>query len=262
MSKNYNHLNDTQKIEIIQDMYVKQNKSFQSISQELGTYPNRVLRDAKKFNIPIRSRSEAQINALKHGQSTIPTQGKKRSEKEKRSIGLGVLKNWENADEKKIQEKRKKAKKLWDKRTQKEKDNMVSKANDAVRQTSKVGSKMEHFILSFLLDKGYKVEFHKEQTLVNTKLQLDLFLPKINLAIEVDGPSHFKPVWGQDVLNRNISYDEKKSGLIIGKGYKLIRVKQIKDFSNSRAQIVCDRIHIAIKSINNQSSKIIEIEDN
>lgn len=261
MSKNYSHLSDSQKVKLIQDMYVKENKSFQKISEELGTYPNRLLRDAKKFNIPIRSRSEAQKNALKSGESKIPTQGRKRSEEEKRSIGLGVLKNWQNADDKKIQEKSKRSKRLWEKRTAKSKSDMVSKANDAVRQTSKVGSKMEHFILNFLLDKGYKVEFHKEQTLVNTKLQMDLFLPKINLAIEVDGPSHFKPVWGQDVLNRNIAYDEKKSGLIIGKGYKLIRVKQLKDFSKSRARIVCNKIHTAIKTIDQQSSKIIEIED-
>mgnify|MGYP003325369255 CR=1 FL=1 len=119
---------------------------------------------------------------------------------------------------------------------------MLQKANLAVRESSKKGSKLEHFLLNKLINNGYKVDFHKEQFLVNTKLQIDLFLPKLNIAIEVDGPSHFSPVWGEEVLKRNIAYDQKKSGLIIGRGYSLIRVKQIKDFSNTRAEIVGNKL--------------------
>ena len=89
---------------------------------------------------------------------------------------------------------------------------------------------LTRFILDSLLQDGYKVDFHKEQSLLNTKLQIDLFLPSMNTAIEIDGPSHFLPVWGEDALAKNISYDQKKQGLILGKGLALIRIKQTKDF--------------------------------
>ena len=40
MSKNYSHLSDSQKVKLIQDMYVKQNKSFQDVllnAKKLGS---------------------------------------------------------------------------------------------------------------------------------------------------------------------------------------------------------------------------------
>jgi len=259
---NYNELNEQQKYDIIQTKYIKEQKSFQAIAKEYGTYPNRILRDAKKLNIPIRSKSQAQKNAISSGIHKHPTKGRKRSESEKINIGSGVMKNWSNADPKRLAQKKASAKMLWDKKTDEEKNNMLSKANMAVRQSSKIGSKMEHYILNFLIENNYKVDFHKEQILANTRLQIDLFLPKMNIAIEVDGPSHFAPVWGEEVLSRNIAYDKKKSGLIVGKGYRLVRIKQKKDFSKSRASMVCDKLKSVLENINQTSSKIIEIEDN
>jgi very-short-patch-repair endonuclease len=84
----------------------------------------------------------------------------------------------------------------------------------------------------------------------------------MNIAIEVDGPSHFEPVWGDDSLKRNKKYDSKKEGLIIGKGWHLIRIKQTKDFSKSRADRLYTELLQAIGQINgkNSSQKII-IED-
>ena len=82
-----------------------------------------------------------------------------------------------------------------------------------------------------------------------------------NIAIEVDGPSHFAPVWGEQSLQRNIEYDKKKTGLILGKGYKLIRIKQQKDFSKSRASVVCDKLSKALNNIDTIKTKVIEIGD-
>ena len=84
-----------------------------------------------------------------------------------------------------------------------------------MRNSSRVGSKLEHFLLFELGKRNIKVEFHKEHWLQNHNLQVDLYLPEYSAAIEVDGPSHFKPVWGQDNLNRNIKSDQQKTGLIL-----------------------------------------------
>lgn len=258
---NYNELSDSAKTSLITKMYTQQNISFRDIAIKYNTYANKVLRDAKRLGIKIKNKSEAQKNALKTGKHKHPTKGRQRTEKEKNNIGLAVMKNWEQLDENELQQKKLKYKDLWNQKSEDEKANMLHKANLAVRQSSKIGSKLEHFILNFLVENGYKTEFHKEQLLANTKLQIDIFLPTMNLAIEVDGPSHFEPVWGEDALAKNITYDKKKAGLLIGKGYKLIRIKQTKDYSKARARIICGKLLNILKSLKHNTSSIIEIGD-
>ena len=73
----------------------------------------------------------------------------------------------------------------------------------------------------------------------------------MNVAIEIDGPSHFKEVWGEDALEKNIKYDNKKTGLILGKGLVLVRIKQEMDFSKSRADLVYAKLLENLKSIQN-----------
>jgi len=82
-----------------------------------------------------------------------------------------------------------------------------------------------------LTEAGIKVEFHKEHLLLNENLHIDLFLPEINVAIEVDGPSHFEPIWGEEALERTQKSDRQKNGLILNSGFVLIRVKQKKTIS-------------------------------
>lgn len=259
--KNYNEYSDYDKQELIQQLYNKEGLSFGSIAQKLQTYANRIRRDAIKWNIAIRDKSEAQTNALKKGTHKHPTKGTIRSENTKSKIGKSVMKSWDDLDQKEIDSRKQKAKQLWNQLSEDEKKYRLTLANQAVRQSSKKGSKLEHFLLENLIADGYKVEFHKEQLLANTKLQIDLFLPTMSIAIEVDGPSHFLPVWGQDTLAKNQKYDKKKTGLIIGKGLKLIRIKQIHDFSKSRAALVYEQLTQAITAIQNSNNRSIEIED-
>jgi very-short-patch-repair endonuclease len=259
--KNYNQLNEIERIHIIQSEYVLNNKSFSDIANEYNTYTNKIRRDAIKFNIKIRDKSEAQKNALKTGKHKHPTKGKKRDEKTKEKIGMSVMDSWTNMDEKELERRSVIAKANWDKLTEEEKQQRLQKANVAVRETSKLGSKLERFLLENLVQQGIKVEPHKEQILSNTKLHIDLFLYESNIAIEVDGPSHFRPVWGEEALKRNQDYDNKKTGLLIGKGINLIRVKQTKDFSKARAKIILEKLLIAIEQINNGKDNFVEIGD-
>jgi very-short-patch-repair endonuclease len=245
----YSKLSKSEKEEIIRSSYLDNKKSFADIASEYGTYANKIRRDAVSFQIPIRDKSDAQKNALKSGKHQHPTKGKERSVEEKNKIGIGVLKSWDELDSKTLQERKNKSKEAWERMDEEAKKNMIRLANDAVRLTSKVGSKLEKFIFDSLLQDGYRVEFHKEQSLLNTKLQIDLFLPTMNTAIEIDGPSHFLPVWGEDALAKNISYDQKKQGLILGKGLALIRIKQTKDFSKTRSQLIYAKLKTVIDDI-------------
>lgn len=246
---NYNQLSDSQKKSLLIEQYEGHNRSFQDIAKTCGTYANKIRRDAIKYGIKIRDKSSAQKNALKTGKATHPTKGKVRSDDIKNKIGLSVMQSWENLDSKTLKKRKDTARKNWENLSEDTKENILREANAAVRESSKKGSKLEKFVLNELIKDGYKVEFHKEQSLLNTKLQIDLFLPTLNIAIEVDGPSHFKPVWGQENLKRNKGYDNKKTGLILGKGLVLIRIKQTKDFSKARAQTIYSALKNQLISI-------------
>lgn len=251
----YNDMSDNKKKAFLLQEYEQKKKSFSDIAKENNTYANKVRRDAIKFKINIRDKSEAQKNALNTGKISHPTKGKKRPDHTKEKIGNAVLKSWESMSESDLKKRKLKAKINWENKTDDEKNLILREANLAVREASKKGSKLEIFLFNKLLENGYSVEFHKEQSILNTKLQIDLFLPKENIAIEVDGPSHFEPVWGEDALKRNKKYDNTKTGLIIGKGLFLIRIKQSKDFSKTRASMIFDKLIHIIDSIEQGSNK-------
>jgi very-short-patch-repair endonuclease len=258
----YKSLNDTDKKQLLLELYSNQKLSFASIAEQYNTYANQIRRDAVKFNIQIRDKSEAQKNALLSGVHSHPTKGKTRSDDVKDKIGSSVMKSWKELSIDELNKRKDQSRENWKNLDDNIKDNILKLANDAVRVASKTGSKLEKYLLNKLLNDGYKVDFHKEQTLLNTKLQIDLFLPTINLAIEVDGPSHFEPVWGDESLKKNIKYDSKKEGLITGKGWHLIRIKQKKDFSKARSNIIYESLINAINDIQQKTNpqKII-IED-
>lgn len=262
----YDDLDDKQKTKILKDLYENQNKSFRDIADQLGTYSNKIRRDAIKLKIKIKDKSEAQKNALKSGRHAHPTKGKQRDENTKSKIGMGVLNAWDNLSDDELKQRKKKAKSNWENLSEDEKQNMQQMATSAVRKTSKTGSKLEKYILERLIKDGYKVHFHQEQTLANTKLQIDMVIPTMNVAIEIDGPSHFLPVWGEEALQRNIAYDQKKAGLILGKGLVLIRLKQTKDFSKSRADILYNKLIELLDSIDKKfpdiDNRSFLIEDN
>jgi very-short-patch-repair endonuclease len=245
----YDNLKDLDKKNILESLYLDKKLSFANIAKEYNTYANKLRRDAIRFNIKIRDKSEAQKNAIQTGSHNHPTKGKNRSEDIKAKIGSSVMKSWEQLSNKELNERKVKSKERWESLDNDKKANILKMANDAVREASKTGSKLEKYLLNSLLKDGYRVDFHKEQTLLNTKLQIDLFLPSHNIAIEVDGPSHFSPVWGSDSLSKNKKYDAKKEGLILGKGWSLIRIKQSKDFSKSRANLVYKNLLDCINSL-------------
>jgi len=258
----YNELSDKDKIKLIKDKYVKQGLSFAELAKSCDTYANKIRRDAAKFEIPIRTKSAAQKNVLKKGKSKHPTKGKKRSSEEKRKIGKALYESWNNLSQAERDKRCYQSAAAWSNLSDDEKMNRMQAANAAVRESSRTGSKLEKFLLKELISNNYKVEFHKEQILSNTKLQIDLYLPEFTTAIEVDGPSHFAPVWGEEALKKNIKYDNKKTGLILGRGMRLVRIKQSKDFSPARGYVIFDKLLKIIDKIKrNDKSKIFNIED-
>lgn len=211
------------------DLYTVQNKSTYEIAEICGTYPNKIRRLLVKNGVELKDKSEAQKNAIQTGKAQHPTKGKARSDDEKLKISSGIKKYWDNMDDKTYKEKVKKSQERWNKMPEKEKSLMLDAAIKAIQVAGKEGSKLEKFLYTEISHAGFRVEFHKKYLIQNENLELDMYVPEIKTIIEVDGPSHFLPIWGEEKLRKQIKADYNKTGLILGKGFVIIRIKNLSD---------------------------------
>jgi len=165
------------------------------------------------------------------GRSSHPTEGTTRSQETKIKISETQGRVWDSLTEEQRQHRSDMGKDSWNQRNKIDQQETLEKSREAIRESSRHGSKLERFLFTELSEMNFRVEFHKERWLRNQKLQVDLFLPDLMVAIEVDGPSHFKPVWGMENLLKNQRSDRQKTGLILSEGLSMVRIKQTKKLS-------------------------------
>ena len=121
------------------------------------------------------------------------------------------------------------------------------KAAEAIRVASQEGSKLEKFVENILTESGLVVEYHRKGlTPSEPDLEVDLFLPHLSLAIEIDGPGHWLPIYGQESLDRNMLADFRKDSSLIYCGCYVLRIR-CKDNSDS------------LYSMNEVASKVLEL---
>lgn len=241
-----------------------ENESTYSIAKNLGTYPKKIERILKKNNVALRSKSESQKLALKSGRCEHPTKGKKRSEEEKVSISEGVYNNWQNKTKEERKEISRKAKQRWDEIPADKKRDMLEAAGRALHKTCSEGSKAEKYLNKKIKEEGYNVVMHKKN-LISGNFEIDLFLPDIMTIIEIDGPQHFLPLFGQDKLKEVIKLDSIKNGLLLAEGYCIIRVKyMLKGFSQKSARTLWEIISKELNKIDKKfppkDKRFIELE--
>lgn len=222
-------------------------------------YPNKIRRLLIKNGIELRDKSEAQKEALSSGRVSHPTKGRHRTQEEKLSISKTISEMWDNMPDEEKCKRAKISKDKWDKMTAAEKEALRSAAAKAIRDTVENGSKIEKFLLYNLRRLDYRVDFHTRNLLSTQKLQVDLFLPDLGVAIEVDGPSHYEPVWGQEALERTQWADQEKNGLLLGRGYCVIRLRTTaKNISIAYQQGLLDKILKVLYNIEEKGQLPIE----
>lgn len=72
--------------EYLEREYLEMKRSTVEIAQELGTYPNKVIRALKAHKIPLRDRSEARTVALDNGRALPPMLGRVHTEETRELI--------------------------------------------------------------------------------------------------------------------------------------------------------------------------------
>ena len=159
----------------------------------------------------------------------------------------------------------KEAQTRWYSMPEEQRAEITALAIEAVRKAGKEGSKMEKFLLEELTNLGYRVEFHKKDLIPNEKLEIDLYIPALKTIIEIDGPSHFLPIWGEEKLQKQIKADDQKTGLVLSKGFVVLRIKNILDHVTLAAKNkMITSVVAKLNDINNKfprkSKRFIEIE--
>lgn len=239
-------------------------ESTHQIAKDLGTNPTRIQRILIKQGVERRSKSDAQKVALENGVSVHPTQGRKRTEKEKEKISKGAVEFWDNADQK-IKEKRSKtSKENWKNIPKSKKQEMLSKAISSIQKAAKEGSKLEKHIHRILTELQYLFEPHKKMFMAASKnLEVDIYIPSIKTIIEIDGLSHFEPIWGEDRLQKQIEFDTQKEGLIRSKGYNLVRIENLgNSFAIARLNKLKEELKRVLEEVSNLTGdyKVIKYE--
>lgn len=204
-----------------------ESKSTYQLAEDLNTYPNKIRRALKKLGVTLKTKSEAQKQALASGRHKHPTKGTIRDETTKAKISESVYTYWQELSDDEREARAETARINWENMDEAAKDNLRHSAAEAVREAAKNGSKMEIFLKNHLTQEGHQVIFHKKGLVANSNLEVDLFLPSLKVAVEIDGPAHFFPIWGQESLNRHIKADAEKAGLLLAAGFVLIRVKHL-----------------------------------
>jgi len=258
--------------ETILKMYHNGCSSYE-IAESLNTYSTKILRSLQFLGKLLhddegyfkRNYSEAQKLSLQKGRSKHPTEGKKLDNVHKQKIGESRSKAYHNLTDQEKQKISDMSKKNWEALGKAKQEEIRSLAMESIRYASKHGSKTERHLNNGLSKAGYAVEFHKTDLVFGTTLEVDLFLPEVKTAIEIDGPGHFLPIWGEEKLTKQQIADTAKQGILINSGYVIIRIRQIdKSISLTKMNHLLELILTEIESIRKKfpSSKrrLIEIE--
>jgi very-short-patch-repair endonuclease len=246
-------------------LYEKEKLSTYEIAKKFSTYPNKIRRVLIKHGVNMKTKSEAQKNALEKGASKIPTLGKKRTKEEKIKISQSLKNRWENISDKDYEQHINKCRERWMNLSEEEKKAMNDTAIAAIRRAGKEGSKLEKFLKKELTKEGFSVEAHKKDLFATTTLEIDMYIVGLKTIIEIDGPSHFLPIWGEDKLQKQIKADQQKTGLILGRGFAIIRVKHLKDSlalvdrENLKNKLI-DRLYEIKDKFPPKSQRYLEIE--
>jgi very-short-patch-repair endonuclease len=242
-------LSEKEQVEFLKKYHYTENMSITDIASRLNTYTNKIRRLAAKLGFSLRDKSEAQKNAIKTGKTKPPMEGKTHSKQTKNKMKDNAQAYWASLTPEEMKEREETSRANWEKFDDEFKKDMFKKAGQAKLKTTKQGSKLEHEIKERLIKEGYKVSIHQKHILSNEKLEIDLFIHDLSVAIECDGPTHFLPIYGEEQLEIVKKRDKQKDGLVLSGGCCLIRVRQAKNLSNLFVEKSWGKLHEILKNI-------------
>lgn len=198
-------------------------KSIHEIAEEFSTYSVKIYRILKKHNVELRDKKESQSLALSKGRAKHPTKGKPVATKTKEKISDARAKAWKSMTKENKESFAEQARVRWEKMPAADKEEMQRKASEGLREASLEGSEIEKYIRSMLVSAGYNVTIQRSN--IGGDYEVDIYLKDQQIAIEIDGPLHFLPLFGEEKLQKTIKQDAIKNGLLLSKGIHVVRIR-------------------------------------
>lgn len=214
------NMNETDIIKMYKD-----GSSTYEIATKYETNPNMIRRRLIKNGVELRSKSEAQKNAIESGRVDHPTKGRERTDEEKLAISSSAVKYWNDMDDTEREKRKKQAEDNWKGMSPVQREDMRRKGIRQIQKAAVEGSKLERKVQEFVLAAGYSFEAHKKNLIPTENLEIDLYIPVLRAIIEVDGLSHFEPIWGEKALKNQVRADTKKDGILLSRGFYLVRIE-------------------------------------
>lgn len=243
--------------------YIEKERSIHEIAEEHGTYPNKIRRELLGFGYTLRDKGEAQKAAIKNGRHKHPTRGRERPPEVRRKISATLTESWHNMTPEERAMRTQAGKARWQGMSQGDKESLQHTAAVAVRGASDSGSKLEKYLREGLRTNGYStiVRHRSEET---GGMPVDIYLPDIWVAIDIDGPSHFLPIRGKEVLEKRQEADARKIGAVLRSGLVLIRVIHMATMSAAQhealLQYLLDELRRISQSFPPEGQRLFEIE--
>ena len=204
------------------------------IADKVGCNQSHIVRLIAKFNkanpdnpIKKRNKSEAQLNYIKQT-GTHQRQGTTHAEETKDLIS-DRMRDFYDSDEgeeakARISEFRQQE---WAEKTDDERAAILTdlqQANRAKMQSGE-GSNFENFLAEQLSAAGYMVEQRTKNWTPGQNFHVDIALPNDKIIIEVDGPTHWSPIYGDEELQKVVIKDSRKDKALIANGWNILRVQ-------------------------------------
>ena len=216
----------------------------------------------KKLGVKIRSASEAQKLALSSGRSKNPTAGIGHSTTAKVNMSEKAANRWARITDAEREKFKETARKRWAKLSESEKREMLRLAGVALKRVATEGSEIEQYLEQGLLGLNFMVQKHVKN-FMGGQYEIDILLKDEGVAVELDGPHHFLPIFGEERLEKTMKFDAAKNGTLISMGLAIIRVKCL--YKNLTEKMKRDTLSLIVDTINKIksgeiTSKLVEVE--
>lgn len=232
----------------VRRLYLDDGLSMRKVAETLKVPLATLSRFMKKHGISSRNKAQAQKNFLKDNDHQM--KGRKHTAETKKKISSSLGEFWDSlSDEEREEVKRKIGagwKRKWEAMSDQERRLTMEELSSKAKEAQGKGSRLERFIAEELRKRGYTVEERSTNYTAGKDFEVDLALPTERIAIEVDGPTHFLPIYGEEHLAQQRQRDARKDEMINATGYSVLRIL---DNNGPLSQLRIDRIEEAIKEI-------------
>jgi len=236
----------------VRRLYYDQGLSMRKVAIKLKVPLATLSRYMKKHGITSRDKGQAQKNFLKTHDHQM--KGRRHTEETKKKISHGLGEFWDNLTEEEERTLKLEIgsawKRKWAAMSEQERRTMMEGLASKAKSAQGNGSRLERYIAQELRNRGYVIEERSTHYTPGKSFEVDLALPTERIAIEVDGPTHFLPIWGEEKLIEQQARDERKDQLLISTGYSVLRIR---DNNGALSQLRIDKIEQAIKEIQNDN---------